>query len=202
MAKRRKWILYRTLIAVALLCLSSAAWAGELADAAEKGDVKLVSELLAKGENPNDSKNGLTALILTNSAPVAVALIKAGADVNAKRANDGSTALIFAAFDGNFAKIKVLVESGADVNAVTGQGYRPIFFPCMEWYPPKYSDATALEVVTFLVDHKADVNAAFNGATARGMAASIGFVKVAQFLKDHGAKCSVASGLVMHNCSD
>ncbi|MFA5292087.1 MAG: ankyrin repeat domain-containing protein [Phycisphaerae bacterium] len=49
-------------------------------------------------------------------------LLDSGADVNAKRNIDGVTALIWAALNGRTEVVKLLLEKGADVNAVSDSG--------------------------------------------------------------------------------
>lgn len=51
------------------------------------------------------------------AAEIAELLIKNGADVNAKRTDDGATALILAAQEGRTEVVKLLLDKGADVNA-------------------------------------------------------------------------------------
>ena len=57
------------------------------------------------------------------------ALLKAGVDVNAKRA-DGVTALHWAAHWDDGATADLLLRAGADVNAGEGQGVTPLILAC------------------------------------------------------------------------
>jgi hypothetical protein len=80
-------------------------------DAALKGDVATVRNLLAKGEDPNaQDKSGYTPLMLAAGAghlPVVQALLAKGADVNAKD-DLGATALTVASGNGSTAVVEVL----------------------------------------------------------------------------------------------
>lgn len=119
------------------------------------------------------------------------ALIKAGADVNA-RDYIGETALMHAALNGNVAIVKALIDAGADVNAATS-----------EWTDLATRRWTALmlaaeyshpDVVEALIQGGADVNARdSNGKTALMYAAEIGDVAVVKALIQAGADVNAAT---------
>jgi ankyrin repeat protein len=134
-----------------------------LMKAAERGNLEVVGALLAAGADPNaqESNGGQNALmwaIAERHADVANELIKHGADVGA-RSQAGSTALMFAARQGDSESTRILLGAEANPNDVM----------------PKTS-ATALliagamgqpDVVMLLLDHGADPNAIdANGFTA------------------------------------
>ena len=78
-----------TAVAIGLIAFTSPAFCGPIQDAARKGDVKKVKELLASDPKlvSDKDKNGDTALhqaALHGQLAVVQALIDAGADVNAK----------------------------------------------------------------------------------------------------------------------
>ena len=75
-------------------------------------------------------------------------LLAAGGDAKAKNSFD-STALMWCAND--LAKVRLLVEKGADVNARTKQGISPLFIAAAH-------DGN-VDVVKFLLDHGADAKA-------------------------------------------
>jgi ankyrin repeat protein len=83
-------------------------------------------------------------------AAIADMLIKAGADIHA-RSSRGSTALMFAAQQGDLASARLLLAAGADANAVmAGSRLTPVLI------------ASAMgreDVATLLLDHRADPNA-------------------------------------------
>ncbi|GMI41746.1 hypothetical protein TeGR_g3431, partial [Tetraparma gracilis] len=94
---------------------------GLLVDAAERGDIKMVRELLAAGADVNHTKEGdegRTALYKAawkGHLEAAQALIDAGADVD-KAMEDGETPLTIAAFNGRLGIVKALVGAKANVN--------------------------------------------------------------------------------------
>lgn len=57
---------------------------------------------------------------------VVAELIKAGADVNSKSAEDGTHALALAAQNGHLAVVQLLIEAGADVNEAAIEGCNPL----------------------------------------------------------------------------
>jgi ankyrin repeat protein len=107
--------------------------------AAESGNLEVVNTLLAAGANPNAKLGvvvaaGTTPLMIALShhrgaigEEMAKSLIRAGADINA-RTNDGHSALMYAAGQGNSRAINVLVDAGADTTAVTDDGHRSSYF--------------------------------------------------------------------------
>lgn len=62
-------------------------------------------------------KENTDRVILNDNIDVIEQLIKAGADVNAKKELDGTTALMGAAAFGNIDAVKLLIDAGADINA-------------------------------------------------------------------------------------
>src|SRR6267378_2902307 len=93
----------------------------ELMDAAAKGDLAGVRDLLAKGADVNArDESGRTALMSAANAAVAEALIAKGADVNAK-AQNGMTAWTYA-LTRHIDVAQILLAQGADPNAkgITG----------------------------------------------------------------------------------
>ena len=89
--------------------------------AAMKGDADMTQTLLYAGANVKASTRlgGYTPLFMAaerGSAPVLQLLLKGGANVKGTAGN-GMTALMTAAIGGDPEAIRVLVESGADVNS-------------------------------------------------------------------------------------
>jgi hypothetical protein len=105
---------------------------GALVDAANKGDAKMVRELLAAGADVNHTKegdDGRTALYraaMNGHLEAAQALIDAGADVDKGKTTDGDTPLITAAFQGHLEVVKALVGAKANVNKAGYNGFTPL----------------------------------------------------------------------------
>ena len=105
-------------------------------------------------------------------------LIKSGADVNAP-APDGSTALLFAAYDSNVEVIKALLGAGANPNVANDFGVTPLL------QSSRYGDAAAIEA---LLKGGADVEKAQRDGETPLMAASrAGSVAAVKLLLQHGA---------------
>jgi uncharacterized protein len=86
-----------------------------LSNAAEHGRADMVRELLKAGVDPGFGGIWvpLCAAVRGNNLDVVKLLIDAKADVNAQE-EEGSTALMLAAFQGNLEMVKLLVAAGAD----------------------------------------------------------------------------------------
>ena len=103
-----------------------------LVDAAEKGDAKMVRELLAAGADVNHTKkgdDGRTALFKAawkGHLEAAQTLIDAGADVEKGQTSTGWTPLFTAALEGHLEVVKALVGAKANVNKANNLGYTPL----------------------------------------------------------------------------
>jgi len=186
MIKVKWWILVVTLV----VCFApSFAKADQLHDAAEKGDVTKVKQLLNAGADVNAKTNtGSTALIIAagqGHIEVVEALLDNKADVNAK-VNNGWTVLMFAATSnsGNRAKtVKLLIDKGADVNTKENVGGTALSLAAYKGY------ADGMKI---LLDNKADVNAKTkNGTTALMFAAQDGRIEAVKVLLDYKADVNV-----------
>ena len=113
-------------------------------------------------------------------------LIKSGADVNAPAA-DGSTALLYAAFDSNVDMIKTLLAAGADPNVANHFGVTPLL------QASRYGDEAALEA---LLKGGADIaKAQREGETPLMAAARAGSVPAVKLLIKHGADPNATESL-------
>ena len=113
-------------------------------------------------------------------------LIKSGADVNAPAA-DGTTALLYAAFDSNVEVIKSLLAAGADPNVANHFGVTPLL------QASRYGDEAALEV---LLKGGADIaKAQREGETPLMAAARAGSVPAVKLLIKHGADPNATESL-------
>jgi ankyrin repeat protein len=113
-------------------------------------------------------------------------LIKSGADVNAPAA-DGTTALLYAAFDSNIDLLKTLLSAGADPNVANHFGVTPLL------QASRYGDEAAMEV---LLKGGADIGKAQReGETPLMAAARAGSVPAVKLLLKHGANPNTAESL-------
>jgi ankyrin repeat protein len=98
-----------------------------LSFAAEGGLAPFVEALLAGGASANDTdKNGWTPLMYASTVGGAEALLRKGANVNA-RTTRGSTALFVHAENGNATEVvSFLLRHGADPNAANDKGWTPL----------------------------------------------------------------------------
>jgi len=153
----------------------------KLHDAAAKGDLKKVRELIENGADVNARYDGWTPLDYAAShghLEIARFLFDKGADVNL-RDKDGSTPLRKAAFAGHLNVVRFLVESGADVNARDNAGWTPLHDAAF-W--------NHLDVARLLIESGADVNArSIEGFTPLHLAASNGHLEIVKFLIEKGA---------------
>ena len=94
-----------------------------------------------------------------NVKTVITLLIAAGANVNAASSSDGNTPLHKAAYSGNIEAVRLLLESGANVNAINAEGKSPLAMA-------RYSSGKAEEriVIFDLLKQKGayETSAAFN----------------------------------------
>jgi uncharacterized protein len=92
--------------------------------ASESGNAPMIQRLLRAGADPNEhgplQETVLMLASRSGNVDAVRALLDAKADVNAKEAIRGTTALMWAAEQGHPAVVKLLVERGADVSAISG----------------------------------------------------------------------------------
>ena len=171
--------------------------------ASRTGSLEAVELLLVRGADVNtkESFRGQTALMWAvdqKHPEVVQALIQHGADVHARSAS-GFTPLLFSARVGDIDSARILLEAGADVNAVTPRpedenadkdrsrgfsgGGRPYSYRAAPYNmsPLLMAAASGHEALSkVLLDHGADSNAAdSNGATALHYAVLQGMVAIA-----------------------
>ena len=129
------------------------------------------------------SDQRLVAAAQARDLPAVRALLAAGANVNARRA-DGATALLWAAHWDDAALADALLGAGADANIAEERGVTPLMQAC-----ENRSEAMVLK----LLDARANPNAAQqNGVTPLMMAARTGNAAIVKTLLARGADVSVA----------
>ena len=152
-----------------------------LFQAIQKSDAPAVKRLLDHGldANARDAEDtpALMAAVLYADARCVKLLLDRGADPNAID-KAGATALMWAVPD--IAKVKLLIASGADVNASSKNlGRTPLLIAAS--YPG------SVAVLQLLLDHGANIHAKDRrGMHALGRAALSADVEVARFLVEHG----------------
>ena len=176
--------------------------------AARSGNPAVVDQLLAKGANPNArGARGQTALmwaVAQKHPDVVKVLLAHGADVHARsevwsqvmavpphglleynRAipHGAETALMFAARVGDLGSAKLLVAAGANVNDADAWGVSATALAAHSGYA---------ELVEFLLDNRADPNAAAAGFTALHAAIMRRDEKMVSALLAHGADPNAA----------
>ena len=116
--------------------------------------------------------------VMQHNAAQLQTLLKSHADVNAAQA-DGSTALHWAAYQGDARAAATLLAAGAHPGAVTDTGMTPLLLAC---------ESGNVELVEELVRAGASVNQTLDsGETPLMMAARTGSVPVIRLLLAHGA---------------
>jgi len=90
--------------------------------AAQNGSEAMVARLLDAGALPNLGKPFSPVMVAARTGNVAVmkALLDRGGDVNAREADQGQTALMWAAVEKHPDVVRLLVSRGADIQARTG----------------------------------------------------------------------------------
>jgi ankyrin repeat protein len=154
-----------------------------VAEAARAGDVTAVRDLIASGEDVNETQvDGSTALLWAAyhaNALMVDALIEAGADVNAAN-RYGVTPLLQASRAGDGAVMEALLTAGADPSVAHPEGETPLMGAAR---------TGNVEAVRLLMARGADVNSAdeFQQQTPLMWAAAEGHVEVVNALLEAGA---------------
>ena len=181
-------------LGLSLLLWSGATVQSPVADAAMRGEVDHVRELLRSGEDVNAAQgDGMTALhwaAESGNAELAGMLLYAGANVGAVTRLGDYTPLHIASRAGRAAVASVLLDAGADVDAITSTGsVTPLHFGAA---------SGSVAVVDALIGAGANVDAAETrrGQTALMFAASAGRADVLRILLASGAEISATSYVV------
>ena len=143
---------------------------------------------LAAGQSAAAAPEGLPERLVDaaarRDAGAVRALLRAGADVDQRRA-DGATALLWAAHWDDRETVGLLLAAGADVNAADDYGVTPLM---------RAGENASSATVDLLLAAGADPNAAQDsGLTALMVAARTGSSEVVRALLDHGADVNAAT---------
>ncbi|RYH10561.1 ankyrin repeat domain-containing protein [Tropicimonas sp. IMCC6043] len=121
--------------------------------AAELGDHDMVMLLLANGADLRArSQSGQTASHLATRAghaAVVAALLDAGAVVDSREPAKNMTPLLIASLQGDVDLVKLLVEAGADIEAVSANGRTPFFYSTTT---ESFRNVGSDELIRFFVD--------------------------------------------------
>ncbi|MBI2677057.1 MAG: ankyrin repeat domain-containing protein [Candidatus Yanofskybacteria bacterium] len=102
------------------------------------------------------------------------AVIEEGVDPNIKRLTDGYTPLLLAAWDGLLDNVRVLVEAGADINAVSNEGGSALMLAAQRGWR---------EIVEYLLSRGADKTLVdLEGYTALGAAQTMGHLEIVKLI--------------------
>ncbi|MDE0004434.1 MAG: ankyrin repeat domain-containing protein, partial [Rhodospirillaceae bacterium] len=168
---------------------SHIAAAGELAEAAMRGDTTTVSLLLDQGTDVDEPQpDGATALhwaVYGNHAELARLLIDAGAEV-AVRNRAGMTPLVLAAETGSAGMVERLLDAGADPLETLPNGETALMMAA------RTGD---VETIELLIDRGAEIDAreTRRGTTALMWAAAYGNQAAVRVLANRGADLGLRS---------
>lgn len=176
-----KKILSASAVAAALLLptLASAGVYEDMISALRAGDTPAAIALLDRGVDVNTvDRSGNSLLMLAvreNNAELLEQLLLRRARLNSRN-RDGDTALRMAAFNGQEAFVKRLVEAGAAVNMY---GWTPLAYAAFNGHA---------SIADYLIRHGAEIDArSENGSTALMIAARNGHKAVVEVLLQHKA---------------
>lgn len=157
----------------------------DLVRAVEDNNAYRVESLLAKGANPNARNlRSYTALMLAarhKKTKLDELLLAAGADVNLRN-KYGETAMMLASYHGQADMVKRLYRQGAEFNHA---GWNPLIYAAANGHQ---------EIVTFLLDCGAEINATTdNGTTALMMAVRGNHYETVKLLLARGANLQISN---------
>ncbi|AFM25166.1 ankyrin repeat domain-containing protein [Desulfomonile tiedjei] len=154
----------------------------ELIEAAQKGDLKRVQDLLNKGcDVETKNRDGITALMaaaFNNHLEIMKLLLEWEANVNVMA--NGVSLLMVSSTMGQTPVVQLLLEWEADANAKDSSGVTSLMAASYEGH---------FDIVKLLIENRADIHAkSKDGDTALLAATTKGHTKIMELLKAHGAK--------------
>lgn len=187
----KKLFLFLSIITIALPI-----FAEDVAQSVRDGDKETLITLLKKGKNPNDvisnsleEKNGLMIAADQMDLEMAKILIQYKADVNFKTPTSGTSALMYVAtlyeneYNSTMEIAKLLIKSGADINAVDNNKWTPVMHAVY--------NAVNIPLIKYLLEQKPDLKKVnYEGNTALYIAALQGNAETADLLLKAGADSS------------
>jgi ankyrin repeat protein len=155
-----------------------------------KGKTEIVSLFLEAGMSSNTKKGEITALMEAarrgkTHTEIAAALIKGGAEINA-RDPFGVTPLMFAAISGASEIIRMLLKSGADVKAKDADG-RTVLIEALTT-----ENGSPPEIVEELIQAGAEVNVRIYGGLTPLMISAGGDSRILRAIIKAGADLNAA----------
>ncbi len=179
-----KKLIFALLISIFLMGFTTAN-AGEIHDAARKGDLAKIKALVAKNPalvNDRDHQFGDTPLhdaVIGNYKDIVVFLLSKGADINSKDDN-GATSLHKAALNNRTEMTAFLISKGANVKYRDMDGNTPLHWA---------AEAGKTGPAQVLLKNGADVNAKDdNGDTPMKLAVKNKHKNMVELLKKYGGK--------------
>ena len=186
---RRTLTAFMTALLLSIATLTLGQGTGDLADAAEAGDIAALRSLLDAGADVNSSQtNGSTALhwaVYRDDADAVTLLTERGADATV-RTREGISPLFMASLYGNPAIIEILLDAGADPNEVGPNTETPLMLAARNGNP---------DAIGVLFDAGADPNVVetIRGTTALMWAIEQQHPDAVRALLDGGADISAQS---------
>ncbi|OGX54262.1 MAG: hypothetical protein A2267_01975 [Omnitrophica WOR_2 bacterium RIFOXYA12_FULL_38_10] len=172
-----------------LLFLPRVSHCSEIHEAAKKGDVVKLREILDREPSLLTTKDEIGKTPLHWAAGknqlevIKVLLDEYHIDVNIRNANNG-TPLHVAASQANPQAVLILIEHGAEIDARTLNNSTPLHFAIIKSGKPGH-----IEAAKILIEHGADVNAKTDdGVTPLTMALFRRNTEISDLLKSKGAK--------------
>lgn len=167
------------------------------------GDYDTVKAYLERGVSANareyQDHSPLHWAVTNNQPKIALLLIARGADVHAKYDSDGHTVLHMAMLHSGKDITRVLIEHGADINARDNFGYTPLHIALLQRDAPYQQsphsyyglagkeERVSLDLLEYLLQHRADVNAASKTGVTPLQLAQKRSSKALQLLQLHDA---------------